>query len=119
MIAAFFWPFLIRSWVSIVFMSEVGPLPSKAGRTIGRLLAEGDGTSTVSDDVTSAINNKVSSKDPGRRMANYASGTGGLCKGKVAPARPRLATHGRPQFCARSYAAGSTRSMHRAFAPGA
>jgi len=37
------------------------------------------------DDVVSTINNKVISRDPGRRMANYASGRGGLCKDKVAP----------------------------------
>src|ERR1700730_12104320 len=85
MIAAFLWPFLIRSCVSIVFTSEVGHRTWRTGRKIGRSLAEGDGTLTVCDDVVSTINNKAISRDPGRRMANYASGTGGLCKDKVAP----------------------------------
>lgn len=42
--AASFWPFLMRSAVSMVFISELGAVPTSAGRNSGSVdCGEGDG----------------------------------------------------------------------------
>src|SRR5713226_3914289 len=75
-IAAPFWPFLIKSAVSILFTSDSGPAPSKAGRYIGSAgVVEGDGACTICEDAKSTMSKKLASENARNHMGRYASGT--------------------------------------------
>src|SRR4029453_13976196 len=72
---ASFWPFLIKSCVSMRSIKEFGPFPSKIGRYIGRLVAgEGDAKFSFCDEARSTIDNKAIKKNANARMGRYASG---------------------------------------------
>src|SRR6266516_5983567 len=68
--AASFWPFLIRSAVSIVFISELGAVPINVGRNSGSVgFGDGDGDPGfgVSDDVRLTPSSKpITQKIPSR-----------------------------------------------------
>jgi hypothetical protein len=80
LINAFFWPFLIRYCVSMRLINEVGPVPSKTGRYIGRSPSRAEGTSVVCADARSTIENKTNNESANARMGKYASGERGFFK---------------------------------------
>src|SRR5215467_6940126 len=63
--AASFWPFLIRSAVSIVLISELGAVPINAGRNSGSIeLGEGEGEPgfCAGDEANPTPTNKTTNK---------------------------------------------------------
>src|SRR5438309_1740495 len=83
MITASFWPFLIKSCVSIRLIKESGPVPTKIGRYIGRSVVFDDGTSVTCDDAKSAIDNRARNDKPKTRMGRYASELRRFFKGNL------------------------------------
>src|SRR5438477_4359899 len=84
---ASFWPFLIKSCVSIRSIKEFGPLLSKIGRYIGKPAVCVDGISVTCPLARWTIDKKPSSEKANERMGRYASGARRFCKGKVVDLR--------------------------------
>src|SRR6266568_5305365 len=81
-----FWPFLIRSAVSILFISESVAVPMSAGRNSGIVgLWDGDGDAVfgVCDEARLTPSSKPIMQKIPSRMAKYASESCSLCKSEL------------------------------------
>src|SRR5437868_6080827 len=74
MINASFWPFLIKSCVSMRSINDFGPCPSKIGRYIGSAAICPDGVLLTCDQARSTIDTRTIRKSAKARMGTYASG---------------------------------------------
>src|SRR6202040_3664211 len=72
-INASFWPFFMRSCVSMRLIRASGPVPIKIGRYTGKSFVCAEGTSVTCDQARTTNDKTASSENAKRRMGKYAS----------------------------------------------